>query len=81
MTRTATTKIRCPRCRSADIVLVEEGRWTSSFIIVGGVLDRSEGHHEPTSIDRVFGNCSKCGHHWRLRNAVQITDVVEEVTP
>lgn len=73
----ATTKVRCPKCKSADLALVEIGTWTSLFRVRDGRLDRDEGEHEPESVDRLEGKCVKCGHIWKVRGASQIDDAVD----
>ena len=74
--RPATTKIRCPKCRST-FHFVETGEWTTSFEVQYGKLDRASGFHEPACMTRLEAQCH-CGHHWKIRRAIQITDAVEE---
>jgi len=80
MGRPATTKIRCPKCRSRTFTFVESGEWTSSFEVTDGRLDRAEGYHEPGCMLRLEAQCP-CGHHWKVRGAIQITDAVTEIAP
>jgi len=77
--RPATTHIRCPKCRSADLQLTEIGNVSLTWNVKGGSFDRAEGYREYGSLHSVFGDCAKCGHHWRLKRAIQITDVCKEV--
>jgi hypothetical protein len=79
--RPATTKICCPKCKSRDFLFLEVGTWSSEFVVRDGKLDRSEGNHEPESVDRLEGKCSKCQHHWKVRGAAQIDDAVSETSP
>jgi len=76
--RPATTKLRCPKCKSSDLALVETGTWSSEWIVKDGRLDRADGNHEPESVDRLDAKCSKCGYLWKPRGAHQIDDVVTE---
>lgn len=76
--RPATTKVRCPKCQSADLSLIETGTWTSLFRVRDGKLDRSDGSHEPSSVDRLEGHCVRCGHRWKVRGATQIDHAVVE---
>lgn len=70
------TRVRCPKCRSRDLELTEVGYWTSSWIVIKGRTVRKEGYHEPGGMDRVDAECRKCKHLWRVRGAIQITDVL-----
>ena len=42
-----------------------------------GRLDRDEGYHDVAGYVRLEGSCA-CGHSWKVRGAIQITDAVEE---
>lgn len=70
------TKVRCPRCKSKDLFLIETGSWSSEFTVIAGSFDRSEGIHNPESIDRLEAKCSACKHLWKVRGAIQIDDAV-----
>lgn len=76
--RPATTHIRCPKCRSADLQLTEVGDVSLTWNVKGGSFDRGEGYREYGGMRYVYGECSKCGHGWRLKKAIQITDVCKE---
>jgi Zn finger protein HypA/HybF involved in hydrogenase expression len=76
--RPATTHIRCPKCRSADLSLTEVGDVSLTWHVKGGSFDRSKGYRDYGSLHTVFGNCTKCDHQWRLKRAIQITDVCKE---
>ena len=78
MTTDASTRVRCPRCRSRSLQLNEVGEWTTTWEVRNGRLRRREGYHEPGSYLYVWAECIGCGHHWRVRGAIQITDVVTE---
>lgn len=75
------TNVRCPKCGSRDLSLFEVGTWTSEFVVKGGEFDRSDGNHEPGSVDRLEAKCSKCEHHWKIRGAGQIDHAVCTVPP
>jgi hypothetical protein len=70
------TKLRCPKCRSNDLQLVEHGWWTSAWSVTNGRAVRKEGYHEPGGIEFVRAECLACRHDWRVRKAIQITDVL-----
>lgn len=76
--RPATTHIRCPRCRSNNLMFVESGTWTTSWEVSNGRFDRSEGYHNPESVDRLDAKCRDCHHGWKPRKAWQIDDVCKE---
>lgn len=78
--RPATTRIRCPKCRSRTFHFVEIGEWTTSFEVKDGQLDRAEGYHEPGSYTRLEAQCG-CGHSWKVRGAIQISNAVQESRP
>lgn len=76
--RPASTRLRCPKCRCGYLELTETIECTTTFIVSAGRLDRSQGFHEPGCATGVHGQCRACGHFWRVRKAIQITDVVVE---
>lgn len=78
--RIVSTKIRCPKCKSPDLLLYEVGTWTSEFKVDDGKFDRNEGIHEPGSVDRLEATCRGCEHHWKVRGAQQIDDAVSAPT-
>lgn len=73
----ARTRLRCPRCRSRDLLLMEIGTWWTAFQVKNGSFDR-KGYHEPGEIFRLVAECTGCGHEWKVRGAIQITDICEE---
>jgi phage FluMu protein Com len=73
-----TTKVRCPKCKSSDLLLREIGTWTSQFVVTDGRFDRKAGQHEPESIDRLEAKCRRCAHTWKVRDAFQIDHAVVE---
>src|SRR5690348_15449836 len=76
----ATTRLRCPKCRSADLSLSEAIEASTTFHVISGRLNRAAGYHEFGGfIGRLLAECSRCNHHWHPRRAIQITDVCEDV--
>jgi hypothetical protein len=73
--RPATTKVRCPKCRGADLYVTEIGEWTTQWEVRSGSLDRAAGNHEPGAVDHIEARCMGCSHRWRLRGVYQIDDV------
>jgi hypothetical protein len=70
------TRLKCPRCASADMSLIETGSWSSSWTVRGGKFDRREGFHAPESVERLDARCAACDHSWKPRRAFQIDDVI-----
>ena len=81
MTQLVTTKLRCPRCKSPDLLLVETGSWSSQWTVKDGSFDRKEGFHDPESVDRIDAHCRRCEHRWKPRGAFQIDDVIAPALP
>jgi DNA-directed RNA polymerase subunit RPC12/RpoP len=77
--RPATTRLRCPKCRSGNMFLVESATWDTEWTVVDGNFDRADGISNPQSIDRLDASCRDCGHRWKPRGAWQIDDVCEEI--
>jgi phage FluMu protein Com len=73
----ATTRIRCPRCRSRTFQFFEISEATTAWRVVAGKINRGAGFHEPGCITGLEATCDRCHHHWKVR-ALQITDVVTE---
>jgi phage FluMu protein Com len=78
--RPATTRLRCPRCKSRTFTLIETCEHFTSFYVVDGKLDRQEGFHDVDGYTRLEADCP-CGHRWKVRNAIQINDAVTEEPP
>lgn len=75
--RMVSTRRRCPACRSRSFSVSELVECTTTWLVRDGRFDREEGFHEPGGISRsLYGECA-CGHHWSLRNTLQIDDIVE----
>lgn len=72
------TDRRCPACRSKSFSVTETVECTSTWHVRNGRFDRNDGFHEPGGIyQSLRGECA-CGHHWSLRNTLQITDIVKD---
>lgn len=64
--------IRCPKCRKRTTSFQERWDMTRSHDIEGGEwLSAPDGDGFPYAVD---ARCD-CGHSWRLRNVLQITDI------
>ena len=67
---------KCPKCRRLPIIYLEMWAGHSiEFAAVDGVPEK-EGNLEAGSPTHVIAECG-CGHMWRLRGVLQITDVVD----
>lgn len=80
-THIVSTKLRCPKCGSRDLFLVESGTWTTEWTVTAGKFDRKKGYHNPEGIDRLDAKCRDCDHTWKPRGTLQIDDVVEGFEP
>lgn len=76
--RPATTHIRCPKCRSNNLLFIESGTWTGTWEVRDGKLDRDQGFHHPESVDRIDVKCVECDHSWKPRGAWQVDDICKE---
>lgn len=76
--RIATRRIKCPKCRQPPAEYIEHVHVSTTFD-AGPEWRSDEGHHsmggDAFAVDAV---CS-CGHRWRLRGIVQITNLDIEV--
>lgn len=79
----ALTKLRCPKCRSNTISLIEFVEASTAFEVVNGKLNREAGIHELGGfIGPMVGECRGCNHRWKLRGRVSnIEMVVTELDP
>lgn len=69
---------RCPKCRSADLVVLEEFIVMDAYHIERGKLTDRTGDTLPTMTGAAYGQCSRasCGHRWRFRaNPIQAHEV------
>lgn len=76
--RPATTHIKCPKCRSRDLSLIEVGEVSLTWHVENGRFDREEGWRDYGGALHMAASCKGCGHYWRLRGVLQITDVCVE---
>lgn len=76
--RPAVTLLRCPKCKSRDLEIVETTEGLLCFRVVNGLLNRGAGMVESGGIVGLNANCLKCRHHWKPRKAHQIDDVASE---
>lgn len=70
---------KCPKCQSNNLLLIEvwkdhEITWEQK----DGIFDRRDGNIEPGDPYKVEAECRNCGHKWRIRKALQITDIVSD---
>lgn len=72
------TRLRCPRCRSRDLYLTETNASVTTFNVRNGLVDRM-GYHEPGCYIRLEAQCALCTHRWKVRRAIQVTDVCQEI--
>lgn len=80
--RPAVTKLRCPRCRSKSIDLTEYVEASTTFTVVDGKLNRSQGMHDLGNFTgRMTGHCRSCHHGWTLKGAGNIDMVAVELHP
>jgi phage FluMu protein Com len=74
----AETNVRCPKCKSANLSLLE--LWKDHSITweqLDGKINLNEGCLEPGYAYKVQGKCYKCKHAWTVRTANQITSVLK----
>lgn len=74
---TLKSKARCPKCGSTDIYLMEISITSTTFVQSDGFIKKDSSNNEVGNIIRLEGDCAKCHHTWRFRNAIQITNVLE----
>ena len=73
--------IKCPRCKSEEIELIEIWNGSSiSFMLEGMMVDLNDGYKAYGYPVRVEAKCTDCEHQWKLRNITQITDLEKEDT-
>lgn len=77
----ATTNRRCPKCGSRNLTLTEQIEAFTSWEVRDGRLNRQGGIHEFGGAVGLWGECSECEHHWRVKGAIQIVDVATDLDP
>jgi hypothetical protein len=73
------SRVKCPKCSSKDLFLVEV--WEGHAIHweqIDGKFDRNDGVLEPGDAYKVESVCKKCNHRWRIRNTLQIDDIIKD---
>ncbi len=74
------SKVKCPKCKSGNNITLSEF-WRESSITwqqVDGKFDRNDGNVNPDGDPYKVEALCRCGHHWRVKGAIQITDVIKE---
>ena len=74
------TALRCPKCRSRSFELIEVIDASTAWRVVNGRLNREDGFHEFGNPICVLAECS-CGHHWKVRRATTVIQVVTDLDP
>lgn len=79
MEETKESKAKCPKCGSVDLTLIEvwkghEITWEQRE----GKFNMKEGNLEPGNPYKVECKCSDCSHHWTVRKAIQIGDILKD---
>jgi predicted Zn-ribbon and HTH transcriptional regulator len=72
------TTVRCPKCKSSNLRLIE--LWKDHGIFwqqLGGKIDRNKGYIESGDPYKIQAECYKCEHVWTVRGATQITNVLK----
>ena len=77
----AITRCRCPKCKSGNLLLIESLEASTAFEVRNGRLNRQAGIHEFGSFFALNAKCDDCGHGWRVKKSIQITDVVTDLDP
>jgi uncharacterized Zn finger protein len=72
------TKVKCPKCNSNELFLVElwknhSCQWEQS----NGKFDRANAIQEVGNPYKVEGHCKECGHYWTIKGAKQIDDIIK----
>lgn len=72
------SKAKCPKCKSNYLLLIEvwdghEITWAQE----DGKFDRYDGNLEAGDPYKVEAICKQCQHHWTIRKASQIDDIIK----
>lgn len=70
------TRIKCPLCKSKSIIIQEHIVCIGEWYQENGILS-NEAINFPSDYFKLTAKCN-CGHEWRIRKAIQITDIIEE---
>ena len=71
-------KVKCPKCGSKTLDLIEIWQNTITWRATDGWLDRQSGAMGDGFPQKVEGRCGLCNHGWTVRSASQIDDTLEE---
>jgi len=77
----ARTSVRCPKCRSKTLELIELLEATTTWEVRDGLLNRGSGYLEAGPVTHTEGHCFKCDHRWRLRNGMQVDHHITRLDP
>lgn len=64
--------VKCPKCGSHRVWLVEVIEAASEHLIIDGVWDQSYDNNEYGNAIRVDLRCDECGHAWTGRKGVTL---------
>jgi Zn finger protein HypA/HybF involved in hydrogenase expression len=71
------SKMICPKCASKDLSIIEISNGANiTWEQRDGKFDRDDGNLECGDPVHVLGHCAKCQHRWKVRKALQITDII-----
>jgi hypothetical protein len=77
MEKKVKSKLKCSKCKSIDLVLVE--LWKDATIEweqFNGEFYRNDGNLEPGYPYALEARCKTCGHCWKVRGVSQIDQIV-----
>jgi len=66
---------RCPRCRAVEVCWVEHCLATTTFDQTASGIGEEGFHSNGADPFAVYGHCQACGHEWRAKGILQITDL------
>jgi len=69
------SKLKCPKCKGKDLVIIEHWYCGITFYQEEGVIDSSQGIIEPDNAYKLVSTCLKCNHKWTVKGAIQITNL------
>lgn len=69
------TNLRCPKCKSRNMTLIEISTWETTWEVTNGNFNLEDRIGNPGHIERVEATCNGCCHHWKPRGARQIDDI------
>ena len=69
---------KCPKCKSNNLTFEEHWFSTIEFRQENGIINMVGNLTDRKQPYKLTATCDKCNHEWTIRNATQITDVLEE---